>query len=138
MKLKAIVCDVDGTVALRTERQPYDMSRVGEDICNDVVWAVIRALHITYGYPVVFTSGRDEKCRDDTGQWLNRHFRGLEFHLMMRTHGDGRPDSVVKKEMLDEILDVYDVFCVFDDRNSVVDMWRANGLTCLQVAPGDF
>jgi probable HAF family extracellular repeat protein len=26
----------------------------------------------------------------------------------------------------------------FDDRNRVVDMWRSLGLTCLQVAPGDF
>ena len=27
---------------------------------------------------------------------------------------------------------------VFDDRNQVVDMWRANGIPCLQVAPGNF
>jgi len=27
---------------------------------------------------------------------------------------------------------------VFDDRNSVVDMWRENGVRCMQVAPGDF
>jgi hypothetical protein len=25
-----------------------------------------------------------------------------------------------------------------DDRQKVVDMWRAEGLTCFQVAPGDF
>ena len=30
------------------------------------------------------------------------------------------------------------VFAVFDDRNQVVDMWRSNGLTCFQVADGDF
>ena len=27
---------------------------------------------------------------------------------------------------------------VLDDRNQVVKMWRENGLTCLQVAEGDF
>lgn len=27
---------------------------------------------------------------------------------------------------------------VFDDRNSVVKMWRLLGLTCFQVAEGDF
>ena len=27
---------------------------------------------------------------------------------------------------------------IFDDRQSVVDMWRARGLTCFQVAEGDF
>jgi hypothetical protein len=27
---------------------------------------------------------------------------------------------------------------VLDDRDQVVTMWRGLGLTCLQVAPGDF
>jgi len=27
---------------------------------------------------------------------------------------------------------------VIDDRQVVVDFWRAEGLTCLQCAPGDF
>lgn len=27
---------------------------------------------------------------------------------------------------------------VFDDRSSVVTMWREHGVTCFQVAPGDF
>ena len=27
---------------------------------------------------------------------------------------------------------------VFEDRKRVVDMWRENGVTCYQVAPGDF
>ena len=31
-----------------------------------------------------------------------------------------------------------DVLMTVDDRQRVVDMWRAEGLTCLQVAPGDF
>ena len=30
------------------------------------------------------------------------------------------------------------VLVVFEDRASVVKMWRKLGLTCFQVAPGDF
>ena len=40
--------------------------------------------------------------------------------------------------MLDTLIDKDDVFAVFDDRQQVVDTWRANGLTCFQVADGDF
>ena len=36
------------------------------------------------------------------------------------------------------LIDKDDVFAVFDDRQQVVDMWRSNGLTCFQVADGDF
>jgi hypothetical protein len=31
-----------------------------------------------------------------------------------------------------------DVVAVFDDRDKVVNMWRENGLTCMQVAYGNF
>ena len=38
-----------------------------------------------------------------------------------------------------EIMEEYDVLCVFDDRNQVVDMWRNGlGLQCFQVADGNF
>ena len=41
--------------------------------------------------------------------------------------------------MLDDaFFHIDDVFLVVDDRQKVVNMWRDLGLTCVQVAPGDF
>jgi len=48
------------------------------------------------------------------------------------------PDEILKKQMLDTFVDKDDVLMCVDDRQKVVDMWRAEGLTCFQVAPGDF
>jgi hypothetical protein len=50
------------------------------------------------------------------------------------------PDDKLKKEWLDKLFPYphNDIVCVFDDRDKVVDMWRENGLTCMQVAPGNF
>ena len=51
------------------------------------------------------------------------------------------PDDKLKKEWLDELFpfpNALDIVCVFDDRDKVVKMWRDNGLTCMQVAPGNF
>lgn len=57
----------------------------------------------------------------------------------MRPDGDHRPDYVIKREIYErEIKDKYDVIGVFEDRQRCVDMWRALGLTCFQVAPGDY
>ena len=57
----------------------------------------------------------------------------------MRKKGDHRKDSIVKKELYEEhIKNRYEVLCVFDDRNQVVDMWREEGLLCCQVYYGDF
>ena len=49
------------------------------------------------------------------------------------------PDDKLKQMWLDQLFtDKSDIVCVFDDRQKVVDMWRSHGLTCMQVAPGDF
>ena len=48
------------------------------------------------------------------------------------------PDEILKKKMLDTFVDIDDVFMTVDDIQKVVDMWRSLGLTCFQVAPGDF
>lgn len=57
----------------------------------------------------------------------------------MRPEGNNEKDSIIKRRMFDEyIRGKYYVDFVLDDRNQVVEMWRNMGLTCLQVAEGDF
>lgn len=140
MKPKAIICDIDGTVALRGDRSPYDMAKVGEDTVNLPMALIIRAMY-SVGYTIVFTSGRDESARYATHQWLEEEVGIVHFDLLLRDIGDNRDDATVKKEMLDSIRVLYDVVVAFDDRNRVVDMWRAEGVPCFQVCSreeGDF
>lgn len=57
----------------------------------------------------------------------------------MRAARDMRKDAAVKLEIFDrEIRHRYRVIAVWDDRASVVAMWRSLGLTVFAVAPGDF
>jgi hypothetical protein len=57
----------------------------------------------------------------------------------MREEGNNEKDSIVKRRLFeDNIRGKYYIEYVLDDRNQVVDMWRNMGLTCLQVAEGDF
>lgn len=133
MKQKAIICDIDGTIARRGNRDPYDMTKVSEDTVNVPVAIMVKALH-GMGYTVVFTSGRDDTARNATLQWLDDYVGVDGYDLMMRAKNDTRNDAVVKREMYDIITTLYDVFVVFDDRDRVVKMWRELGLTCFQVA----
>lgn len=135
--LNAIICDIDGTLALKGERSPFDWQRVDEDAPNKTIVALVSALGNT-GLQVILVSGRKEECRGKTLTWLWEHKIPFQ-HLFMRADDDNRPDNVLKKEIFEKhIKDHYEVFCVLDDRQKVVDMWRELGLTCLQVAPGDF
>jgi predicted kinase len=135
---EAVLVDIDGTVALMNGRSPYDMTRVGEDLPNPAVIAAVRAMHAA-GHAIVFCSGRDDSCRAETEAWL-KAFVGVPYEaLFMRAEGDSRKDAIVKREIFDnEIRDRWNVVGVFDDRQQVVRMWRALGLTVFQVAEGDF
>jgi predicted kinase len=132
----AVLVDIDGTVALKGARSPFDESRVHEDRPNQPVITVVRSLAAAHW--VVFMSGRTDGCRAATETWL-REYVGAQFDLFMRPAGDMRKDAVVKRELFDSrVRDQYDVRLVLDDRDQVVTMWRSLGLTCLQVAEGDF
>ncbi|MBG0561880.1 phosphatase domain-containing protein [Actinoplanes aureus] len=135
---EAVLVDIDGTVALMSGRSPYDWGRVGEDEPNPAVITAVRAMHAA-GHAIVFCSGRDEVCRPETEAWLDL-FVGVPYEgLFMRPAGDSRKDSVVKREIFDrQVRDRWRIVGVFDDRQQVVRMWRALGLTVFQVAEGDF
>jgi hypothetical protein len=137
-KPPAIMVDIDGTVALRGTRSPYDETRVHEDHPNAPVIAAVRAMRAA-GHAVIYCSGRTAGCRDATQTWLAEHV-GVEYEaLHMRAVGDTRKDSIVKLEIFDrQIRHRYRVIAVFDDRASVVAAWRDIGLTVFAVAEGNF
>lgn len=148
MKAKAIIFDIDGTLAIRDTgpdgRGPFEWDRVGEDTVNRPVMTVAQMLAFAAPFfadmEILLFSGRDERARYPTQLWLDEHL-GYEAKLYMRSEGDNRRDAVVKKEMLDGARELWDIIAVFDDRNRVVDMWRDNGITCMQVCSredGDF
>lgn len=132
------IVDIDGTLALRGERGPYDWDRVGEDLPNPPVVAIVQAL-LTAGHRVAYVSGRKERCRRQTEMWLAHHVgEGDVVGLWMRGDRDHRPDTVVKREIYRDHFASLDVFGVIDDRATVVAMWRSLGLTVVQVAEGAF
>lgn len=90
------------------------------------------------GYRIFVLSGRSSKYIGETRQWL--HKWGIPFDkLMMREEGNKESDVTLKKRFLEDIRkNGYEVIGVFDDRDKVVEMWRAEGLTCFQVAKGEY
>jgi predicted kinase len=134
----AFIVDVDGTVAHRGTRNPFDETRVNEDSPNWPVINMVRMLSMDMNAKVIFCSGRTRGCFDATAEWLQKYF-GNYHDLLMRESGDTRKDSIVKAEIFDKFIrDYYNVEYVFDDRNQVVEMWRSLGLTVMQVAEGNF
>lgn len=137
---EAFIFDIDGTLALnKGGRSFYDETRVLEDEPNYAVLDVLVTLKRA-GYKIVLMSGRTEACRHLTISWLYMHLGADMFDaLHMRAEGDGRPDYIVKGELFDKhVRHNYSVAGVYDDRDSVVAMWRGIGLQVYQVNYGAF
>lgn len=133
----AIIVDIDGTVAQRTGRSPYDYSLVSTDIPKPEVVEVVRSLWMA-GHKIIFVSGRKAVCKEDTYNWLIKYCPPF-ISMYMRKDKDNRPDTEIKKEIYEEhIKGKYQIICAIDDRQRIVDMWREEGLVCMQVDVGDF
>lgn len=136
-KKYAVIVDIDGTLAhTNGKRSHYDMTKVELDVCDVAVRSVVNIL--SDNYDILLVTGRDEFCRVETYQWAIDN--GIKFNkLYMRPEGDIRKDSLVKTDIYLQHIDPnYNVVCVLDDRQQVVDMWRGLGLKCLQVQEGNF
>lgn len=136
-----ILCDIDGTLAfLGGGRDPYDSSRAMEDTINMPVAEILEVFK--FHRPdvlIIFVTGRHKADYEVTAKWLYEVAGFSGNAIYMRATGDKRKDSIVKQELYEKhIKGELNVLFVLDDRQQVVDMWRAIGLTCLQVAPGDF
>ena len=135
---KAVICDLDGTLSLLNGRDPYNAATCDNDLLNEPVAAVMKMAK-QQGYQVILLSGREDKFREPTVRFLNKHQIGYDL-LLMRTSNDFRKDNIIKRELFEsEIQGKYFVEFLLDDRNQVVDMWRKDlHLPCFQVNYGDF
>ena len=130
---------------------------------DEPIMSVIRIatalMHSPYPHNrIIFASGRSESERADTVRSLSRWFLldgwqgiynpedfGEGFTIentpthafYLRKDKDYRKDTIVKAEMYDQMVaDGYKPEMVFDDRPSVIRMWRELGLKTIDVGLG--
>jgi hydroxymethylpyrimidine pyrophosphatase-like HAD family hydrolase len=147
--MDAYIFDIDGTLADNSHRthhlqktpKDWDSYHAGTAADGAHQHIIKVATLLEEHHAIVFCTGRHEGLRNLTENWL--YEQGLPVDngnaLYMRADGDRRPDYIVKMELLERIKAAgFNPIMAFDDRNSVVEAWRANGVPCAQVAPGDF
>jgi predicted secreted acid phosphatase len=145
MSDEVVIFDIDGTLADISERvhhirkKPKNWNAFTAGMAQDkAIHSMIRLCNILYaaGLRIILCSGRNEANRPETVEWLAK--QGVPYHeLLLRRDEDYRSDAIVKREIL-QGLDKDKILFVVEDRSRVVEMWRSEGLTCLQCAPGEF
>ncbi|MDA3854973.1 MAG: hypothetical protein PF569_01845 [Candidatus Woesearchaeota archaeon] len=154
MKKEIVIFDLDGTIALIDKRRElsiqdgklnwdifFNPENIHLDEPNIPVIKTLQTLH--KDYQIYIFSGRSQRTRKVTENWLYKE--NIPYHLLqMRPENDYTPDDKLKYQWLHQLIQ-YDhinskskILCVFDDRDKVVNMWRNEGISCFQVAPGNF
>jgi FMN phosphatase YigB (HAD superfamily) len=143
------IFDLDGTLTDTTHRQhflaetPKRWSEFNAACVNDApqkhMVELARRLWFASGRIWIWT-GRDDLYETQTKAWLWRH--GVRFEqLRMRPTGRHIEDTELKHNWLVEVQSTKDyanIACVFEDRTRMVEMYRRNGIPCMQVADGNF
>lgn len=126
------ILDLDGTVALKCDRDIYDGSKCHMDFLIEPVFNLIKDIE-----NLIICTGRDDRFTKETKYWLDKHdIKYKEFHI--RKYPDMRPDWIVKEEFWRDISQRYYIDILVDDRNQVCRRARALGLKVAQVEYGNF
>ena len=133
---KAVIFDIDGTLAKMHGRSPYEWNKVGEDSLNQPVYELYQ-FYKANNYKIVIFTARDGICEDLTKEWLKSNQIEWDY-FEIRPAGNIEKDALIKRQMLDKIISKCYVSAIFDDRDQVVKMWRSFGLNCFQVDEGNF
>ena len=128
-KPKAVLVDLDGTLAMNTHRDIHDYS---EKVKTDTVrWDVVTLMEqfaLYHGAHIIALSGRDGVCYTHTKEWLEENAIMFDC-LYMRKEGDRRCDTIIKEEIFwEHIAPNYNVLAVFDDRPRMIRKFKDIGI----------
>jgi len=144
------IFDIDGTLADATHRLHHILGKEKKDWDSwdaethkdDPIVPIIVILQTLYerGWEIMLLTGRNERTREHTEEWLRTH-EVPYHHLLMRQWGDHRDDNVTKLEALKSFLETHPmkkVQTIFEDRKRVAEAFRQAGYHVCHVAEGDF
>lgn len=136
MKPKAIIFDIDGTIADCRHRLKYlpNYGRFFDAMKDDTVIEPVANLFRILNeseVKLLAVTGRPDSHVGDTLEWLAYNDL-VPWKIYMRQEGDYRADDIIKDEIRQAIEQEYEIQLIIDDRPRVVNMWRRAGYTCLQ------
>jgi phosphoglycolate phosphatase-like HAD superfamily hydrolase len=148
-KPRAIIVDVDGTLVDVTSirhlvwdgdpnyrgYRDFKAFHMASAWCPPIAATVaaVRDHHAT-GDTILVVTARGEEWRALTETWLDEA-EVPRAGVWMRPTGDGRPDGIVKAEILAKLRAEYDIVHAYDDNPNVIAVWTEHGIPTT-VIPG--
>ena len=142
---KIVLCDIDGTIANNDHRQHFlegkkDWEGFFSELINDEpIFPIINKVIEQYnaGKEIVFLTGRPERYRNVTTEWLKRYF-DFEIKLLMRKNKDHKNKLIIKREIFELNFNVKDIFLIFENDKELIAMWEDIGANIFDVNESDY
>ena len=138
-KPNAIIVDLDATIALNLQSRPFFGEDCAKEIHKDI--PILPTIHIIENFngEVLFLTGRDEACREETDKWIKSHTHLSNYKLFMRPNGDYSPGVEFKVNIYKKFIEpYYNIEFVLEDSNKIVDAFRNLNLFVLQPNKGTY
>jgi hydroxymethylpyrimidine pyrophosphatase-like HAD family hydrolase len=140
-----VIVDIDNTLALNNHRfelarkkdgkTDWDIAYDFKNVMNDLPHHPMIDLVQKYnkdGFKIVIFTGRPESVRQPTQLWLKTHNIPYD-ELYMRTEDDHYiKANLLKGRMFKKYIND-DVFCAYDDDDSIIDLWKHLGIHSFKV-----
>ena len=139
-KQKLVLCDIDGTVANNEHRQKllkgfndWDkfFSLLKDDEPIHVIIERVKQKVESNG-DLIFLTGRPEKYREMTEDWLLKYF-DVGFSLLMRKDGDLRNKIIIKEELFKENFQKTQIKVCFENDPELIQLWQDLGLNVIDI-----
>jgi len=135
-KPKALILDIDGTIAdakhrlhlIEKETREWDAfydAMVDDPPIYEAIQKVFDFIRANEPIEVFVVTGRRDTHKEQTKKWLFENGFHVDKNLLMRENGDTRPDTDLKKEIFETVIEpFYDVIMAFEDRPRIIKMWQ--------------
>ncbi len=140
----AIIVDMDATVCLNISGRPFYGEGASEGMLTDEpitpILELIRNFCDNYPAQLIILTGREDtsEIRKATEEWLENNFLHPNM-LLMRPANSFIAGPICKKKLYeDNIKGKFYIPFVLEDNYKCVEMWRNEGLICLQPNEGKF
>lgn len=137
---KIVICDIDGTIANNDHRQHFlkekkdwdgFFSKLHKDEPIFEIIDKVKALE-KEGRRIIFLTGRPEKYRQQTEDWLKKYFT-FDLEILMRKDNDRRNKIEIKKELFETHLSSLEIKVIFENDPELIFLWKKLGFIVFEV-----
>lgn len=132
------ILDIDGTLADASKREHFAEADDWDNFFDPVYMAEDTPIEhtqegmkeiINYADEIYFLTGRPERTRDVTVEWLDKYYniRPPKEILFMKTDDDHGPSSVFKKQIIEDNFKDEKGLVFIDDESDNLDVFEAFG-----------